>query len=140
MRSIGFVLLVAGIMGACRPRARSEICPPISDATRVVVSQQNPGSYSEYAITDSARIRQLIAFANARRTVFRPSLSTMPAPKLTASFYDNDRFVGTIGAGPGFFFVSCPNSKGIRNAAATEMKEFSRLLASTDRTANQGRR
>jgi hypothetical protein len=52
----------------------------------------------------------------------------MPAPLITAAFYDKADFLGSIGAGPNFFFVSCPNWKGIRNATDGEVRDFKRLI------------
>jgi hypothetical protein len=52
----------------------------------------------------------------------------MPAPQVTAGFYNGTDFVGVIGAGSNFFFVSCPNWKGVRKATAAEIGDFERLI------------
>lgn len=89
-------------------------------------------SHSDYAITDPVRVRDLLAFANSRREASRPSLYTMPAPQITATFYDGASFVGAIGAGANFFFVSCSDWKGGRNASADEISKFRSLVGSVD--------
>jgi hypothetical protein len=52
----------------------------------------------------------------------------MPAPSVTAVFYNKADFVGAIGSGTNFFFVSCPSWKGIRNATDAEIADFKRLI------------
>src|SRR5208282_6583944 len=116
-------------MSACHSSERSGTCVPISGATSVVVHSWSQGTPpSDYDITDPVRVHDLIAFANARREISRPSLSTMPAPVIDAAFYDGTIFVGTIGAGSNFFFVSCQNWKGVREASAAEIGDFKRLI------------
>jgi len=125
-------------MGACHSTERSGTCVPISGATRVVVQSSSQGTpRSDYVITDPVRVRDLIAFANARREVSKPSLSTMPAPQITAAFYNGTDFVGAIGARSNFFFVSCPNWKGVREATAAEIGDFKRLIGSADEKRTQ---
>jgi hypothetical protein len=126
------------VLGACHSTERSGTCVPISGATRAVVqssSQRSPRS--DYVIIDPVRVRDLIAFANARREVSRPSLSTMPAPEITAVFYNGTDSVGAIGAGSNFFFVSCQNWKGVREATAAEIAEFRRLIGRTEEKRTQ---
>ena len=53
----------------------------------------------------------------------------MPAPTVNAVLYDKGEFVGSIGAGPNFFFRSGTNWKGIRNATTTEIDDFTRLIS-----------
>ena len=79
-------------------------------------------------LTDPGRIRQLVAFANARLEVSQPAVSTMPAPSITATFYKDAHFVGAIGEGPNFFFVSCSHWKGIRNATVAEIVAFETII------------
>jgi hypothetical protein len=52
----------------------------------------------------------------------------MPGPQTTATFYNGTDFVGAIGVGSNFFFVSCPSSKGVRRATAAEISDFKRLI------------
>ena len=54
----------------------------------------------------------------------------MPAPPLTAAFYDQADFVGAMGAGPNFFFISCSQWKGVRGATEQEIGDFKSLVAS----------
>jgi hypothetical protein len=132
--SSSLVLTLACVIatGGCHSAERSGACAPVRSATRVEVriSAHEGIPNSEYAITDPERVRQLIAFANGRRSVSQPSLYTMPAPHLTAAFYDQADFVGAIGAGPNFFFVSCSEWKGVRDATEDEIEDFKRLIAS----------
>jgi len=125
-------LAFASVLGGCHSAERSGTCVPIGGVTRVVVQVSSQGTIptSDYVITDPERIHQLIAFANARREGSQPSLYTMPAPQLTAAFYDKADFLGAIGAGSNFFFVSCLNWKGSRNATDTEIGDFKRLIGS----------
>jgi hypothetical protein len=93
----------------------------------VVVQGSLQGTpFSDRIITDPERIRHLVAFANARRGSSQP-LDTIPAPRVSATFYDGADYLGSIGAGPNFFFVSCPNWRGIRSASDVEIREFRRL-------------
>ena len=128
------------VMGACHSTEDSGMCVPITGATRVVVQPSSPGTpRSDYVITDTVRVRALIAFANARREVSKPSLSTMPAPQVTAAFYNGTDFMGAIGAGSDFFFVSCSNWKGVREATVAEIRDFERLIGSADENAPKDR-
>ena len=61
----------------------------------------------------------------------------MPAPQITATFYNGTDFVGAIGAGSNFFFVSCPSWKGVREATAAEIGDFERLIGSADEKRTQ---
>jgi len=47
---------------------------------------------------------------------------------VSATFYDRAGFLGSIGAGPNFFFLSCPSWRGIRSASDVEIGEFKQLL------------
>jgi hypothetical protein len=125
-----FTLACAAVLSGCHSAQRSGKCVPIGAATRVVVrvSHQGDTPASDITITDPERIRQLTAFANARREGSQPSLYTMPAPQISAAFYDKDDFLGSIGAGANFFFASCPTWKGIRNATEAELTDFKRLI------------
>jgi hypothetical protein len=117
------------VMGACHSTEDSGACTPISGATRVVVHSWSQGTPAlDYVITDAGRVHDLIAFANARREVSRPSLYTMPAPQITGAFYHGTDFVSAIGAGSNFFFVSCPSWKGVREATPAEIGDFKRLI------------
>ena len=103
---------------------QSQVCPPIGVVTRVVVSPDR-------IITDQEQIRQLTAFANARRKCSQPSTYTMPAPRITATFYKETDFLSAIGVGSNFIFVACPNWRGIRSATDDEINEFKRLIDDT---------
>jgi hypothetical protein len=61
----------------------------------------------------------------------------MPAPEITAVFYNGADFVGAIGAGSNFFFVSCSNRKGVRGASAAEIVEFKGLIGRLDEKSTQ---
>jgi hypothetical protein len=140
MHNLSFLTVVccAIVMSACHSPERSGTCVAISGATRAVVrSSSRESPRSEYAIMDQVRVRDLIVFANERREVSRPSLSTMPAPEVTAVFYNGNDSVGAIGAGSNFFFVSCSNWKGVREATAAEIAEFKRLIGSADEKGAQ---
>ena len=113
---------------SCHSAERSSTCAPISSATRVQI-QSSPGN-SNYVITDPVRVRDLIAFANARRDVSQAHLYTEPAPQTTAIFYDGNNFIAAFGVGSNFFFVSCSNLKGTRQASAVEISRFETLVAS----------
>jgi hypothetical protein len=115
------------MLAGCHLTERTETCAPIDRATRVEVISK--GTTPDRVITDQARISQLVAFANARRDVSQP-LYTMPAPQVSAIFYEGSDFVASIGTGQDFFFVSCANWKGIRNATSAEIAEFKRLIGS----------
>ena len=123
-----YILAIAAVtvLSGCRLLEQSGKCAPIGVATRVLVSSQGT------VITDPERIRELIAFANARRKCSQPMTYTMPAPQVTAVFYDKADFLGAIGAGSNFFFVSCQNWRGIRNATDAELKDFKRLVSNVD--------
>jgi hypothetical protein len=126
------------VMGACHSNEQSGTCTPISGATRVVVHSWSQGTPPvDYLITDPTRVHDLTVFANARREVSRPSLSTMPAPQITAALYNGTDFAGAIGAGSNFFFVSCPSWKGVREATAAEIGDFKRLIGSADEKHTQ---
>jgi hypothetical protein len=116
------------VMGSCLPKDQTGTCNAIEGATRVDIYVSQLKTTPDYVITSPERIRQLITFANERREVFRPSLYTMPVPTVNAVLYEKDEFVGSIGAGPNFFFRSGTNWKGIRNAKGTEIADFIRLI------------
>jgi hypothetical protein len=125
-----FVLAFVAVAGGCHPVDPTVTCAPIRNVTRVEIRFDSLGKMppSSYAITDPGQIHQVIAFANERREVSRPSLITMPAPSVTAVFSDKADFVAAIGSGSDFFFVSCSNGKGVRSATDAEIMEFKRLI------------
>ena len=127
-----FVVCSLTVTIGCHSGDHSGACAPIGKVTRVEVriSPHGTASPSDYSIDNTERIHHLIEFANARREVFQPSLYTMPAPEVTAGFYDQRNFVGAIGAGSNFLFVSCASWKGIRNSTDTEVGEFKKLVES----------
>jgi hypothetical protein len=126
--TICFALTLGLFLVGCRSLERSQTCSAIEGVTRVTISRATPaGPVSDLVITDPERIRQLVAFANAYRDCKRP-WDTMPAPRLTASFYEKENFKGAIGVGTNFFYVSCPNWKGIRTATAAEIEDFNKLI------------
>jgi hypothetical protein len=127
-----FALLV-GAATCHRPADQWGTCSPIEKATRVEVHAWSlkEDQRTTYVIKDAQRIQRLIAFANARRDAFRLALYTMPAPPLTVGFYDGASFVGAFDPGTNYFFVSCANWKGIRNASSAELAEFQQLIAPT---------
>jgi hypothetical protein len=61
----------------------------------------------------------------------------MPAPEITAVFYNGTDSVGAIGAGSNFFFVSCQNWKGVRGATAAEIAEFRGLIGRAEEKSTQ---
>jgi hypothetical protein len=61
---------------------------------------------ADYVITNPVGVHDLIALANALREMSLPSPYTMPAPQITATFYNGSDFVGAIEAGSNFLFVS----------------------------------
>jgi hypothetical protein len=127
--SLAIVILASlGILGGYYFGERRGICAPIGLATRVVVYSQNKTA-PDRVITDPERIRQLTTFANARRKCWQPTTYTMPAPQITAAFYNKDAFLSEIGAGSNFFSVACPLWHGIRNATDPELKDFKWLIA-----------
>jgi hypothetical protein len=126
-----FVSVITALLCGCE---RTVNCPQIGTITRVVVHDysKGAGTASDRTITDPEQIRNLVTFTNARRRVAQPTTYTMPMPRITATFYNNADYVGAIGAGPNFFFVSCIDGKGIRAATDTEIKEFKRLFADAE--------
>ena len=124
---ICFVLTLGIFLVGCRSIERSQTCPPIEGVTRITLSGSTPtGPIPDRVITAPERIRQIVAFANARRDCKQP-LDTMPAPRLTASFYEKEKLRGSFGVGSNFFFVSCSNWRGIRRVTATEIEDFNKL-------------
>lgn len=114
------------MLAGCPLTEHTQTCAPINHATRVEVFSE--GTIPDRVITDPEIIRQLSAFANARRDVSQPSLYTMPTPLVSAIFYNGSDLVASIGAGQDFFFVSCVDWKGIRKATGAESAEFKRLI------------
>jgi len=82
----------------------------------------------EYSISNPERIKRLVNSANARREVSRSTLATMPAPTMNTALYEGNNFVGSIGTGSNFVFVSCLNWKGTRDASSAELAEFQDLI------------
>jgi hypothetical protein len=131
VRRIGALAVASSIaLMGCHPGERLGTCAPVQGATRVVihVAQDGNAQRTDRIVTDPEQIRQLIVFANARREVFQPQLYTMPAPRITATFYENAEFLGSIGEGPNFLSMSCPQWHGIRKASESEVSQFKRLV------------
>lgn len=124
-------LAITALLCGCRD---SRTCAPIGAVTRVVVHDftERTAKPADRVITNPAQIRELIDFANAHRKVSRPSLYNLPAPQITAAFYNQNNFVGELGAGPAFLFVSCPDWKGIRAASDKEIGDFEQLVRETN--------
>jgi hypothetical protein len=128
--SMGLMIFVALPTACHRSNELRGTCAPIADASRAQVrSWGKDARVIEYVISDPQQIHKLLDFANARREVSQPTLSTMPVPNVSAAFFDKNVFVGSIGSGSNFFFVSCANWKGTRAATLAELTEFQRLIA-----------
>jgi hypothetical protein len=135
VRRIGVLAVASSIaLIGCHTGERLGTCAPVQGATRVVidVAQDGNAQRTDRIVTDPKQIRQLIVFANARRDVFQPELYTMPAPRITATFYENAEFGGSIGAGLNSLFVSCPHWRGIRKASESEVSQFKRLVGDVE--------
>ena len=126
MSKLGLLTLIFCVFlpSGCRSRDRSKLCAPIGCASRVVVRLAHDTTSSNPVITDPSHVQALAALADARRERSQPSLYTMPAPEISAAFYDGDKFLGVIGEGPNFLFVSCGDWKGIREATPAEIETF----------------
>jgi len=110
--------------GGCKG---SQTCGSISGATRVVVHDSSARG-NDRVLTDGEQIRLLTSFANARRACEKP-LTTMPATRLSVTFYDKDEYLGSIGSGlTNSFLVGCQGLNGTRNATDAELSEFQRLI------------
>lgn len=125
-----FALTCTAVLVSCHPQDRYSTCGLVGSATRVVVhgALQESDAPVNYVITDKQQIDQLIAFADARREVSQPAAYTMPAPQVSATFYRDADYVGSIGSGKNFFFISCASWKGIRSAAPDELQDFIRII------------
>jgi len=129
MRRIGiFALTSIVLLGGCHWLDNKHACPPIGNVTRVIITR---GMSQDHIFIDPAKVRPLIAFANARRESSKP-WDTIPAPQITASFYNDETYVCAIAAGPNFFFVSCPEWKGLRRASGAELDQFKTLTGEID--------
>jgi len=47
---------------------------------------------------------------------------------MNTALYEGNNFVGSIGTGSNFVFVSCLNWKGTRDASSAELAEFQDLI------------
>ena len=103
----------------------SATCPPIGIATRVIISTTGTIAAPDRAVTDPERIRQLTAFANARRKCSWSGLDVPASPRTEAVFYDKDDFLGAIGSGSNFFSVRCSSWSGTRHATDVELRDSS---------------
>jgi hypothetical protein len=117
-RQLALFVLLAGC------HANSIDCGQITQSNRIVIHESGA---SDHEITNSAQIASLQSFANARRECSTP-IDTMPASKMTASFYRDSKFLGALGEGSNFFVVACSKGRGVRPATSSELAGFSKLL------------
>lgn len=124
---LALTLGVAACQGAAAP-------PPfrsIGQTSRIVVVA-NHGVDTLATITDTARIRALVAFVDARRDGWKVPWFGVPIPRVTAGFFRTADARGAVhyfGAGPGFFEASSqPGDFASRSASAPEVSEFLRLV------------
>jgi hypothetical protein len=117
-------LMMLGALGVCRME-HSQLCPAIGAVTRVVILDEEGRTIRTF--TEAEQIARLTTFANARRKSTKPWYD-MPAPQISASFYNNSQFLCDLGSGSNFFSVACPNWSGIRPASGVELSEFKHLI------------
>lgn len=99
-------------------------CTQITQSNRVVIHESGG---ADRVIINPTQVASLQSFVNARRECSKP-LDTMPAAKVTVSFYRDSEFLGSLGEGFNFFSVACSKGRGTRLATSDELAEFSRLL------------
>lgn len=122
-----FALGAAGCHRAPGPPPFRSVGP-----TSHIVVVANHGVDTLATITDTARIRAVVAFVDARRDGWKVPWSGVPVPRVTAAFFRTAEARGAVhyfGAGPGFFEASSqPGNFASRSASAREVSEFLRLV------------
>jgi hypothetical protein len=116
--------LVALVVSLAGCHVNSIDCGQITQTNRIEIHESGK---ADHVIASSAQIASLQSFANARRECSKP-LDTMPAATVTASFYRDSDFLGSMGEGSNFFIVGCSKGRGVRPATSSELVGFSRLL------------
>jgi hypothetical protein len=124
-RSIYVVLICTGLATACHrsPAEKYGTCASIARASSAHVTGLGA---TKYFINDPEQIRKLLAFANARREVSQPILSTMPAPNINVTFFVANGFAGL---GPTSSSLAVLTGKVGRAATPEELAEFHKLFS-----------
>ena len=129
-RVLARLVLALGIV-ACQGTGGPPAFRSIGETARIVVVANN-GADTLATITDTARIRALVAFVDARRDGWKVPWSGVPIPRVTAAFFRTEEAKGAVhyfGAGWGFFEASSqPGNFASRSASAPEVSEFLRLV------------
>ena len=125
------ILLLMLASAACANRAREHEFPPIGPVDHIVVVS-NYGRDTLPAISDSARVAAIVAFANRYRSGWGTPWAGVPVPRITAAFFRSAAAKGAVqyfGAGPRFFEASSsPGDFSSRSAQDAEIAEFLHLL------------
>jgi hypothetical protein len=121
------VLLIA-FLAACNRNQPNVACPPLNAVTLVQVSQPHAGASRRFAVENKYQVQELVDFANGRRAGFSARRQGVPAPSVSATFFNGAQPLLTFGAGENFFSLTCPGYAGVQEANRVQVAEFQRML------------
>lgn len=126
-RILPLALLASALVG-CNRNQQAVVCPPLTTATLVRVSQNGSVQPPQFDIDNRYQIQALVDFANGRRESFSARRRGLPAPHASATFFHGSQRLLTFGAGANFFSLSCSGYTGVQEANRVQIAEFERLL------------
>ncbi len=125
-RILPLALLASALVG-CNRNQQAVVCPPLTTATLVRVSQNGSGQPRQFDIDNRYQLHSLVEFANGRREGFSARRG-LPVPTTSATFFNGSQRLLTFSAGANFFSLSCSGYAGVQEANRVQVAEFERLL------------
>lgn len=121
-------MVLIACLAACNRTQPNVACPALNAVTLVQVSQQQAGAARRFAVDNKYQVQELVDFANGRRAGFSARRKGVPAPSVSATFFDGSQALLTFGAGENFFSLACSGYAGVQEANRVQVAEFQRLL------------
>ena len=122
-------LLIATAMavGCCALTPGTKTYSPLGPVTRVEV---HVNGRTVQVIDDPVRVARIVEYADAHRQDWggTSDMFGVPVPRVSADFYEGDKFRGHFGVGPGYFETQREGDFASRVASKREEREFLELL------------
>jgi hypothetical protein len=124
----GLLFAVAVLaVGCCALASGTKTYSPLGPVTRIEV---HTDGQPVKVIDDPVRVARIVEYADARRQRWGGTSDAfgVPVPRVSAFFYEGDKFRGHFGVGPGFLETQRDGDFASRVASEREEREFLELL------------
>ena len=109
---------------------RTRNFPALGQVTAITVRGSDASNLSA-KITDSARISQIVAFADSHRIGWYTPWYGVPVPRVSIEFYEGTEFKGSFGVGKTFLETQRDGGFYSQDATSDEVSTFLALLPPT---------